>query len=195
MIQDMPIWQNMVTIQKKMMNNQDLKKFLQIFLILDIGIVVFCLLQGNAIWLLNSQIAFVSSLLVTVGSFLGYQKNIESRVQHIPQEAQIQEDRDYIDRLEDPYDLDDEQDFKELSDEEIQQILKEEKQNQSRNSFKNTLFSMGGFASLYRIFGYVFLLIGFFYLVENKFFDVYSYLFGFLIVPIGALIVSIKKEK
>jgi len=51
-------------------------------------------------------------------------------------------------------------------------------------------------ASLYRIFGYVGLIIGFFYLRNNDFLHIYSYILGFLIVPISALFITIflKKE-
>lgn len=183
----------METMVKKKMNKIEINRFLRLFLIIDLGVVVFCIFQGNSIWLLNTQVAFFSSLLVTVGSYLGYKKNIENRVPDEPMQN-LEDDIDVIDRIEDPYDLDGEIIEKELTPEEIKEILKEEKQNQSKHTFKNVVFSMGGFASVYRIIGYVLLLIGFFALVNNDVFDAYSYMFGLLIVPICALVYGVGKK-
>lgn len=176
------------------MTKIDAQRFLRLFLIIDLGVVVFCILQGNPTWLLNSQIAFFSSLAITVGSYFGYKKNIENRVPDEPIEVK-NDDIDVIDRIEDPYDLDgDIIEEKEPSQEEIKNIIKEEKVNQSKHTFKNVIFSIGGFASVYRVAGYILLLMGFFYLVKNNIFDVFAYLFGLLIVPIGVLGGSFNKS-
>ena len=50
-------------------------------------------------------------------------------------------------------------------------------------------------ASLYRIFGYVGLVIGFFYLNNNGYLHIYSYVLGFLIVPISSLLISVSLKK
>ena len=167
-----------------------IKKFVKIFLIIDLGVVAFCLLQGNMAWLINTQIAFLSSAAITVGSFLGYQRNIKSRVF---KENQKYNEQDSIDKIEDPFDLYSEDEIneeKELSEQEIKEIIKEEKSKVKQKSFKNMFLSFGGFSSFYRIAGYVMLIAGFFYLVNNKLFDTYAYLFGLFIVPLGTLIIN-----
>ncbi len=169
------------------MTKIDALKFLKIFLVIDIAVVVFCILQGNTLWLINSQVAFFGSLCVSVGSYFGYLKNVQNRIPDEPVDVQL--DRDAIDKIDDPFELDEEiVEQQELTDEQIKQILKEEKQKQKQNTIKNTIFSIGGFASVYRIVGYFILLVGFFSLVKNNYFEPISYLFGLIIVPVGALI-------
>ena len=171
-------------IKKKTMT----KKSIIIFLILD----VFCLLQGQTNWLLNTQIAFLSSLMVTVGSYLGYQKNVQNRAQeHINDDTY-----DEIDKMDDKYDLyspeaPQEEIIENPTKEEIKEAMKPIKQNH----FANFKSGLGGMASLYRIFGYVGLIIGFFYLRNNDFLHIYSYILGFLIVPISALLISVFLRK
>lgn len=170
----------------KLMTKIDAIKFFKIFLIIDIAVLLFCILQENTVWLVNSQIAFFGSLSVSIGSYFGYLKNVQNRIPDEPIDIELE--RDAIDKIDDPYELDDEiNEEKQLSDDEIKQILKEEKDKQKQNSLKNTIFSMGGFASVYRIIGYFILLVGFFVLVKNNIFEPISYLLGLILVPFGAL--------
>lgn len=186
----MHIEQNMEIRKKKMM----IKKFGKIFLVVDSVVIIFCIVSANYIWLINSQIAFISSVIITIGSFLGYKRNVEKRVENSTDTSLISDDRDAIDEIDDPFDLYSEikqADEKELSVEEIKQILKEEKANVKRNTVKNTFFSASGFASIYRIIGYVSLVLGFFILKNNDLFDPYSYLAGLFIVTLSVLIALI----
>lgn len=189
----MPIEQNMGI---KVLMKTTINKFLKIFLSIDLAIIVFCVLQGNMIWLLNTQIAFFSSLIITVGSFLAYQKNIKNRVENALVDLN---DPDKIDKIEDPFDLysEDEINYNEISDEEAKQIIKEEKSRIKQNSFRNLLGSFTAASSVYRVFGYIGLVIGFFYLVNHNLFDTISYLFGLFVVPLGVLIFNftLKQEE
>jgi hypothetical protein len=168
-------------------------KAIKIFFIIDFGVVLFCLISGNLNWLLNTQIAFFSSLMVTVGSYLGYKKNIQSRAQdHVNDD----DNYDEIDKLDDKYDLYSpqvpEEEVKENpTKEEIKAAMKPIKQNH----FANFKSGFSGMASLYRLAGYVGLIIGFFYLNNNGYLHIYSYIFGFIIVPISALVVSFLSKK
>lgn len=171
-----------------------IKKSLKIFVIIDIGVILFCLLSGHFDWLINTQIAFISSLMVTIGSYLGYQKNVQNRAKdHINDDDSYDE----VDKMDDKYDLyspevPEEKVVENPSKEEITEAMKPIKQNH----FANFKSGIGGMASLYRIFGYVGLIIGFFYLRNNDFLHIYSYILGFLIVPISSLFITIflKKE-
>ena len=175
-----------------------IKKFAKVFLIVDFGVIIFCVLSANYIWLLNTQVAFISSVIITIGSYLGYKRNVEKRVQNSTDAALISEDRDKIDEIDDPFDLYSEikqAEEKELSTEEIKQILKEEKAKVKRNSIKNTILSASGFASIYRIVGYVSLILGFFILNNNGLFDAYSYLAGLFVVTFSVLAAIIVNRK
>ena len=77
-------------LKKKMM----IKKSLKIFFIVDVGVAIFCLLSGQMDWLLNTQIAFLSSLIVTIGSYLGYEKNVKNRAaEHINEDDSTYKDK------------------------------------------------------------------------------------------------------
>lgn len=180
---------DMIIIQmKRIMRNKAIK----IFFIIDFGVVLFCLLSGHNDWLINTQIAFFSSLMVTVGSYLGYQKNVQSRAQE-----HINEDDNYdeVDKMDDKYDLyspEVEQiEVLEPTPQEIKEAMKPIKQNY----FSNFKSGFSGMASLYRLFGYVGLIVGFFYLNNNGFLHIYSYILGFIIVPVSALALSLSLKR
>ncbi len=179
------LWNMEPKIKKTMIN-----KFAKVFLIVDLTVVFFCLLYGNTAWLLNTQVAFVSSLFIIIGSYLGYKRNIEKRVENIDPSL-IEDTPDIIDKLDDPYDLYSEckiNEKEELSKEEVKDIFTEEKNKlKNQNTFKNTFKSIGGASSVYRLIGYGLLVIGFFYLNNNQLLDPVSYLIGFIIVPIATL--------
>ena len=175
-----------------------IKKFGKVFLVVDLCVIIFCIVNVNYIWLINTQVAFISTVIITVGSFLGYKKNVEKRVENATDPALISDDRDKIDEIDDPFDLYSEikqAEEKELTAEEIKTILKEEKAKVKRNSFKNTIFSATGFASVYRIVGYVSLVLGFFILNNNGLFDPYSYLTGLLITTVCVLTAAVINRK
>ncbi len=186
MIQNMLILKSMVF--KIEMNKQTFK----IFLIVDLVVIFLCLIFGEFIWLLNTQIALISSLLVTIGSYLGYKKNIQARANdHINDD----DNYDEIDKMDDKYDLyspDVEQiEIEEPTKEDIKEAMKPIKQNH----FANFKSGFSGMASFYRLFGYIFLIIGFFYLNNNAYLHIYSYIIGFIIVPISALITGVILRK
>jgi len=168
-------------------------KTLQIFFIIDFGVILFCLISGNTSWLLNTQIAFFSSLMVTVGSYLGYKKNIQNRAQdHVNDD----DNYDEVDKMDDKYDLySPEVPTTEVNENPTKEEIKEAMKPIKQNHFANFKSGFSGMASLYRLAGYVGLIIGFFYLNNNGYLHIYSYIFGFIIVPISALVVSFVTKK
>jgi IS1 family transposase len=96
-------------------------------------------------------------------------------------------DIDYIDKIDDKYDL-----YSEIIDEkiidnptkeQIQEAMKPIEQNHLAN-LKNTFLS---YTSFYRITAYVLLITGFFYLNNNDMLQIIPYLLGFIVVPLLAL--------
>lgn len=86
-------------IKEKM---KTIKSFAIAFLIADFFIILIGIIWGSDNFIINSQIAFFSSLFVVIGSFIGYYRRVNSKVS---QEVQAYSDRDTIDQIEDPYDL------------------------------------------------------------------------------------------
>ncbi|WP_121626836.1 hypothetical protein [Poseidonibacter antarcticus] len=171
--------------------NQSIKNFALVFITLDLCLVIYALVFNTPIWLLNTQVAFISSLFITIASFLSYRKNIQGRLSKLDlSKKQNGEDRDKIDEIDDPYDLYTEYEEipeSELTTQKIKEIITDEKSKVKKNSFKNTIFSATGFLSIYRVLGYVILVFGFFALNNNKLFHPIAFIVGLGIVPIGVL--------
>lgn len=173
-------------------------KALKIFIAVDLIVIFICVLSGNFNWLLNTQVAFISSLVVTLGSYMGYMKNINKRVDG---HKNHDDEYDELDQMDDKYDLYSpevpKEEQKEYTKEEIKEEISKTKKSLKKNYVKNFAGGFSGMASLYRIAGYIILVIGFFYLNNNGYLHIYSYVFGFIIVPISVLIINftLKKEE
>ena len=106
----MLIEQNMETnllIKMMMKINPEILKFAKVFILLDLCLILYSLIFQNNLWVLNTQVAFVSSLFIIIASFLSYRRNIQSRLSSLDLTKTNQnEDRDKIDEIDDPYDLD-----------------------------------------------------------------------------------------
>ncbi|EFU69511.1 conserved hypothetical protein [Aliarcobacter butzleri JV22] len=178
--------------------NSEIIKFAKVFIFLDLCIFIYALVFQNELWLLNTQIAFISSLFITIASFISYKKNIQNRLSNFDySKISKGEDRDKIDEIDDPYDLYTEYEEipeNELTAEKIKEIIDGEKSKVKRNSVKNTIFSASGFLSIYRIFGYIILIFGFFVLNNNKIFMPIAFIIGLGIVPFGVLISKLIKK-
>ena len=198
----MLIEQNMeinLLIKMMMKINPEILKFAKVFILLDLCLILYSLIFQNNLWVLNTQVAFVSSLFIIIASFLSYRRNIQSRLSSLDLTKTNQnEDRDKIDEIDDPYDLYTEYEQipeEELTSEKIKEIINDEKSKVNKNSFKNTLFSASGFLSIYRILGYGILIFGFFALNNNKIFLPIAFIIGLGIVPIGVLFSKLLEKK
>lgn len=179
-----------------MMMNSNILNFLKVFILIDLILVIYGFIFQNTIWVLNTQIAFLGSLFITIASFLSYRKNINNRLSSLDEKYQNRslEDRDKIDDIDDPFDLYSEYEQipeDELSPEKIKEIINEEKSKLKKNSIKNAFTSAGSFVSIYRIFAYGILIFGFFALNNNGIFSTFPFLIGLGVVPLGVLLSKI----
>lgn len=169
-----------------------MKKAINALLIVDIGIVIFCFLSGQKVWLINSQIGFITSSLVMFGSILSYRSMVQGRlnVGAIPDD-----NRDTLDKLEDPYDLYSEEQ-KDDENKTLKEVVKEERENlkKSRRSIWQTTKDSKASLSFYRLGAYALLIMGFFYLNNNQLLDIPSYLFS-LIVPPVIIVIMLMRNK
>lgn len=195
MIQDTHTEQNMeISLIATMSNKNTIINFAKVFIIVDLCMIIYSITFQNTNWLLNTQVAFIGSLFVTLASFLSYFRNVKNRLSNYDasNEMVITDDRDKVDEIDDPFDLysDDIEEIpeEELTPEKIKEIITEEKKRVKKNSLKNTVFSATGFVSVYRIAGYTVLVFGFFALNNNKLFMPIPFLVGLAIVPISVLL-------
>ncbi len=123
---------------------------------------------------INLQIAFLSSFFIILGAMYTYRRMINTRVDS----DVISEQRDVLDKIEDPYELyedtapsqevDKEKDFKE--------IVKEEKKKIKTLSLKNMKYGAKGSSSPVRVVPYIFLILGFIALNNNGLLNIAVYL-------------------
>jgi len=149
---------------------------IRILIAIDVGVVVFCYLEDNLIWLLNTQIAFFSTSLIIIGAFIGYygmvKRNLES--------GNVGED--VLKKYEDKFDLYDEED-------EVKEV-----KPKKLKWYEALILSFKGF-NLIKILGYVSLVAGFLWLNNEGIFDVKSFIFGISIVPAVSLIYLYLEKK
>ncbi len=157
----------------------NIKKSIIFLVIVDLLLVALSIYHGNH-WLVSSQSAFFSSLLVTLSSFLGYKKMVEKRLEigDIPKE-----DRDELDTIEDIHDLYGE-------DKDLKEVIKEERAH--IGGLKNTATNLGksasGAVSLFRLLAYGVLFLSFLYLNRHGLLNIMGYLTGLAVVPIVAFL-------
>ncbi len=161
-------------------------KILKALVVIDLGIILCCLLQGQMIWLLNTQVGFITSSLVIFGSFLGYRRMVQRRVEA----GDVPYERDVIDRIEDPYELDEE--IEEAQEQDFKEVVKEQKRKQKENkrSMMQVMKDSKGAMSLYRVISYLLLFVGFVALNNNGLFHTQSYLFAVILAPIVIILLA-----
>lgn len=132
--------------------------------------------QGYWYWLLNFQLAFLSSVLIIMGSFYSYRRMIIKRL-----ESGEAGDDVLLEKLEDPHGLYEEE-YDETPHEalDLKEVIKDEraKLKANKQSFKKTLKSTPALFSPLRFVPYLFLVLSFIGLNNNKILDVPAFLIG-----------------
>ncbi len=154
-----------------------IKNQIIIYFILDLVLILFSFYKGT-LWLLNTQIAFFSALIIILLSFLSYTKNINKQIGLLGDKI---DDRDFIDEMDDPYEL-------------YETNENHTKPNKTKISMKNLSKSKGAAFSLFRILGYIILIFGFLVLVKLKSLMAIAYILGISIIPVGTLISSFSNK-
>jgi hypothetical protein len=128
-------------------------------------------------------VAMISSMLIVMGSLYAYRNMIQSRIEN----SEVDDFKDSIDEMDDPYDLYEEERENEITD--IKEMIKEEKARQKGNIIQNTTKNASAMVSVYRLVPYAVLIIGFIALEKNHSMEILYYLVGLGAgIPIGYLI-------
>ncbi len=164
---------------------KNIKKLIYWMIVADLFLVAFSLTKGIS-WLISSQTAFVSSLIVTLSSFYAYKRMIDQKIKigDIPPE-----DRDELDIIEDKHEL-----YEDENEEvDLKTVIKEERAKIGgiKNSAQNVAKTITALISPLRLAAYLFLIMGFLYINRHGFLEIWGYILGLLIVPIVAMIVQI----
>ena len=166
-----------------MMAKESMSKISYIYLLGDIVVIITSLLFGGY-WLLNTQVAFVCSMLITFASFYGYKKSIQKGVQN----SNGEEFREPYDELEDPYNL--------FEDENIDD-KKEQKKNNGvfKYTIKGFASGIGGALNPIRLLAYGILILSFLYLNKYGLFNAFAFFAGLSVVPIMSMFSSVVNLK
>ncbi len=148
------------------------KKTIKYLLALEFLILTTTLLSFTLF--INIQIAALSSFLVIAGSSYAYKKMIKAQIEL----ENIDEKRDFLDEVEDPYELYDETPINEAPVEELdlKAIVQEEKKRIKILNLKDIKKGSRASVSLFRLAPYLFLILGFIALKNNELLDIKIYL-------------------
>ena len=136
------------------------------------------------------QVAFLSALFVILGSSFAYRKMVLKQVDSKSYEKK----RDFLDEVEDPHGLYDDEAINDApaEDLDLKQIVKEEKAKIKTLSADSMKHGVSGASSLLRLVPYVFLVLGFIALENNKLLDIAVYLPSLLL---GIIVGSITSKE
>ncbi|MDM5270725.1 hypothetical protein PGH07_00865 [Sulfurovum sp. zt1-1] len=168
-------------------------KIIKLLLIIDLFLIAGSIIFFDTKVLYNTQIGFFSSTLVMIGSMFSYLRMVNKRVEH--NIITVDDSKDVIDKLEDPYDLYSE-DIVEDPDVDLAEAIKEEKQRMKANkrSLFQTLKDTKAALSIYRMSAYILLVLGFFYLHRHEMLHIPSYLIS-LTLPIVGIVWVLVSDK
>lgn len=166
---------------------KNIKKLIMIVFLVD-GLLIMIALSQGFTWLLNTQLAFLSSALVTLASYVSYKKVIEKRV---AQEKEKIDDPDVLEKIDDPFDLYSEEVPKQERD--LKEVIQQERAKviSLKTTAHNLSKTISGAFSPWRLLSYLFLFVAFLYLVNNHLFIVWAYVAGLFVTPLAALIYAI----
>ncbi len=121
----------------------------------------------------NLQVAFLSSFFVIIASAYTHKKLVKSRAQN----GIYEDDRDPLEKIDDPYELfEEQQEEQNIEEVDLKTIVKEEKKKIKPLGAQNIKTGVKTSFSLYRLGAYLFLIVGFIALKNNGVLDIKVYL-------------------
>ena len=161
-------------------------KLFKTLLVVDIIVIAVSFIFFDIKTLWNTQIGFISASLVLTGSMLSYRRMVNISVKN--NIVMMDDSKDVIDKLEDPYDLYSEEIVEEVVEEEIDLVetVKEERKRlkENKRTLSQTMKDSKAAFSFYRLGSYVILVLGFLYLNRQGLLDIPSYLVALSLPPI-----------
>ena len=165
-----------------------MRKYIYRLLLVKLIFALFLFVQGYWYWLLNFELAFVSSLLIVFGSFHGYKNLIQRRM-----DAGEGSDDSLLEKIEDPYALYEEETLQEEQ-RDLAEVVKEEKARLKANkeTLKKTIKSSAGLFSPWRFIPYGVLVLSFIGLNNNHILDITAFLTGIGLGILSAIFIGTK---
>lgn len=138
-----------------------IQKGIKTFIVAQIIILATVFISVNV--LLNAESAFLSAFFIILGSMFSYKKTVSQKLKN---NSDIQT-RDDFEKLDDPFELYDQDEITDIEQTNIKSIIKNEKKRLKANHYKNLKLSSGASFSIFRILPYIFLATVFILLSHN----------------------------
>ena len=143
----------------------------------------------------NTQVGFLSATLIMFASMASYRRMVAARVKH--EIITVDDSKDTIDKIEDPYDLYSEDVVENEEDEHtLSEVVKEEKRKlkASKRSLFQTLKDTKAALSFYRLGAYAVLILGFMYLNRHGILHIPALILG-ISLPIVIVVATLLATK
>lgn len=176
------------------MMSKSILNIFKVLFIIDLLIIAASFIFFDIKVLYNTQIGFISSTLVMFASIISYRRMVNTRVEH--NIITVDDSKDVIDKLEDPYDLYSE-DVVVEEEADLVETVKEERQKlkENRRTLFQTLKDTKAALSVYRLSAYIFLILGFLYLNRHELLHIPSYLLALGLPPIIIVAVFLREKE
>jgi len=172
--------------------NSTNRKILIVLVSVDILLLVVSVIFFDIKVLYSTQIGYITATLVMIASIMSHRRMVNARVKH--NIVTMDDSKDVIDKLEDPYDLysDDEV----VEEKSLAQTVKEEKKKlkENRRSVYQTIKDTKAALSFYRLGAYALLVLGFLYLNRHGLLQIPSYILS-VGIPSVILVWILLEEK
>ena len=166
-------------------------KILKTIVVVDIVLILAVVIFFDIKHLYALQIGFVSSSLVMFASLAAYKRMVDTRVEH--NIITVDDSKDVIDQLEDPYDLYSEDVVEEEKD--LVEVVKEERKKlKDSRSLYQTLKDTKAALSVYRLGAYAVLILGFLYLNRQGLLHIPTYIVALGLPPVIIVIILIREK-
>ena len=180
---------------KKTMTSTSLKIFKTLGIV-NIILILTILIFFDIKYFYALEIGFVSSSLVMFASLAAYKRMVDTRVEH--NIITLDDSKDVIDQLEDPYDLYSEDIIVEEAPQgqkDLVEVVKEERKKlKDSRSLYQILKDTKAALSVYRLGGYAVLILGFLYLNRQGLLHIPTYIIALGLPPI-IIVVLLLREK
>jgi len=169
---------------------------LKALLLTDLLLAVISLIFFDIKVLYNTQVGFISSTLVMFASIISYRRMVNTRVEH--NIITVDDSKDVIDQLEDPYDLYSEE-VVESDEPDLVETVKEEQEEKDKlknngRTLYQTLKDTKAALSVYRLGAYVLLILGFLYLNRHELLHIPSYIVALGLPSLIIAVMLLRKE-
>ena len=170
-------------------------RILKVLLFVDLLLLLGSIFFGGKVWVYNTQIGFISATLIMIASVISYRRMVNTRVKHGI--VTMDDSKDVIDKLEDPYDLYSEDVIENEEEQDLVEVVKEERKKlkQNRRSLGQTLKDTKAALSIYRLAAYAVLILGFMYLNRQGLLHIPSYLLALSLPPMIIVIMLVTQKE